>query len=131
MEILIKNKFCKGSASKIRPLLYLAKGKNAEEAEKIYRFTKSHGIEIYKMMKNGISIAKERDIEPDKLFIKSISCEKSKSLKRHRYESKGAVARITKRQHHLILILSDQAPKNVKAKKNNKESKSKNLKKDK
>lgn len=107
MEINVENRFCKGSARKIRPLLHLARGKNIEEAEKSFRFMKSYGNEIWKLIKNGVSIVTEKDIEVDKVYIKKISCEKSKELKRHRFESKGSVRKITKHQHHLFLTLSD------------------------
>ena len=108
MEIKIKNLYCKGSARKVRPLLHIIKGKSAEEAEIKFRFIKSNGSEIWKLLKNGISIARENDLEPSKIFIKSLRCEKSKELKRHRYESKGRVTRIVKHQHNLYLVLSDQ-----------------------
>lgn len=108
MEIKVKNLYCKGSTRKVRPLLHIIKGKNAEEAEVKFRFVKSNGSEIWKLLKNGISIARQNDLEPNKLYVKSLRCEKSKENKRHRYESKGRVTRIVKHRHNLYLVLTDQ-----------------------
>ena len=116
MEIRVENRFCKGSARKIRPLLYLAKGENLENAEKKFRFIKSYGVEIWQLIKNGMAIAKENNLEAEKVYIKTINCEQSKELKRHRYESKGRVTKITKHQHHLFLTLSDNLPAAKKSK---------------
>lgn len=124
MEIKVKNLYCKGSARKIRPLLHIIRGKSVEEAEMKFRFIKSNGKEIWKLLKNGISIAHESDLEPNKIYIKSLRCEKSKELKRHRYESKGRVTRIVKHQHHLYLVLSDQSS-NKKSLESNKKKKDK------
>lgn len=123
MDIKVKNLHCKGSARKIRPLLYLVKGKNAEEAETKFRFIKSNGNEIWKLLKNGISIGRESDLEPNKLYVKSFRCEKSKELKRHRYESKGRVTKIVKHQHNLYLVLSDKKTEMKKLKNYNKQDK--------
>lgn len=114
MDIVVTNKYCKGSARKIRPLLYLAKGKSASHAEVIYRFVKSYGSEIRQLIKSGIAVAIDKNLDPEKVYIKTIQCDKSKELKRHRFESKGRVTRIVKHMHHLKLTLTDTPNKSIK-----------------
>lgn len=109
MDITVKNYFHRGSARKIRPILAVIRRKNANKAMESLKFMNKNGAnELYKMIKNGVSQAEENNLDPEKLFIKKIQCDKAKELKRHRFESKGRVARIQKHQHHIFVVLSDE-----------------------
>ena len=110
MEITVKSYFHKGSARKIRPILGVIKRKNAKKVLESLKFMNKNGsIELHKMIQNGINQAEDNNLEIEKLIIKKVQCDKAKELKRHRFESKGRVARIKKHQHHIFLVLSDGA----------------------
>jgi len=112
MDIFVKNYFHRGSARKIRPILAIIRRKNAQKAmESLKLMNKNGAVELYKMIKNGISQADENNVDPEKLIIKKVQCDKAKELKRHRFESKGRVARIEKHQHHIFVVLSDETEK--------------------
>jgi large subunit ribosomal protein L22 len=115
MEITVKNYFQKGSARKIRPILAVIRRKNVNRVLESLKFMNKNGAnELYKMILNGVSVAEENNIDKDKLIIKKIQCDKAKELKRHRFESKGRVARIQKHQHHISMILSDESERILK-----------------
>jgi large subunit ribosomal protein L22 len=108
MDISVKHKFVKVSPSKVRPVLSLIRGKNAERVSISLRFlNKSYAKDLEKLILSGIAAAKEKDIETQKLMIKSLSCDDGPRLKRHRYGSRGRVIRTQKRMCHLGLVLSD------------------------
>lgn len=120
MEIKVKSWFQKGSARKIRPILEIVRNKQAQKAMEILKFANKNGSEeIYKMIKNGITVAEENDLDLSKIFVKNIQCDKAKELKRHRYESKGVARRLKKHQHHIILTLNDLAKPSERMKKDN------------
>ena len=123
MNIKVKSRFQKGSARKLRPILHLIKGKSAKDAVIILtQIPKRKGSLVNKLVKSGIDIAEKNNLESDKIFVKSIMVDQAKGLKRHRFESKGRVTRITKHQSHISLIISDDArneSKKVNSSKNN------------
>lgn len=115
MDINVKSRFQKGSAQKLRTYLHLIKGKSAKDAVIILsQIPKQKSSLINKLLKSGIDIAEKNNLDSDKVFIKTIMADQAKGLKRHRFESKGRVTRITKHQNHISLIISDEAKKTVK-----------------
>lgn len=127
MEITVKNYFHRGSARKIRPILGVIRRKNAQKMMESLKFMNKNGAdELYKMIKNGMSQAEEKNLDAEKIIIKKVQCDKAKELKRHRFESKGRVARVKKHQHHIFLVLSDESES--KAEKIEKKAKVKNIK---
>lgn len=109
MEVTVKLNNLRRSPTKIRPTLYLVRGKNASLALDILRFTnKGCAQELYKLVKSGIAAAKEREMKEDNLIVKVIKCDQASVMKRHRYGSRGRVARVIKRNSHLTLVISDE-----------------------
>lgn len=91
--------------------------KNAQKSLETLKFMNKNGSdELYKMIKNGLSQADEQNLVAENIIIKKVQCDKAKELKRHRFESKGRVARIKKHQHHIFIVLSDEQ-KNLSEKK--------------
>jgi large subunit ribosomal protein L22 len=109
MEVKVKKRYLKTSPNKIRPILKLIRRKKAQYVVDSLRFSnKGFATDIVKLIISGMAAAKERDIEEDRLFVKTMTCDDASRLKRHRYGSRGRVVGIVKRSSHLFLTLSDQ-----------------------
>lgn len=109
MEVRVKKRYLKTSPNKVRPILKLIRGKKAQYVVDSLRFSnKGFATDIVKLILSGMAAAKERDIEEDRLFIKTLTCDDASKLKRHRYGSRGRVVGIVKRSSHLFLTLSDK-----------------------
>ncbi|OGD64119.1 hypothetical protein A2215_03380 [Candidatus Berkelbacteria bacterium RIFOXYA2_FULL_43_10] len=112
MEVKVKKRYLKTSPNKVRPILKLIRGKKAQYAVDSLRFlNKGFASDILKLIVSGIAAAREKDIEEDHLFVKSMTCDDASRLKRHRYGSRGRVVKVVKRSSHLFLTLSDQNDK--------------------
>lgn len=133
MDIKVKSLFLKSSPRKVRPVLYGLRGMTVEAALVELKFTNKKGARfIFNLVKSGLAVAKENDLEIDKVYIKSINCTEGPRLKRRLIGSRGRAKPIMKRMCHLNLtvtdILSEEA-KPVKVKKDiKKEKKSKIVK---
>ena len=109
MEVTVKLNNIRRSPTKIRPTLYLVRGRNAAKALDIIRLTnKGCAEEIYKLIKSAMAAAKEREMNAERLFVKEIKCDGAGMFKRHRYGSRGRVVKILKRNSHLTVTLSDE-----------------------
>lgn len=109
MEITVSNKFVREAPRKIRPVLVGYRGQKAESAITSVMFTRKKAADfLLKLLKSGIAAAKEAELNPEQIYIKSLVCNEGPKLKRRRFESKGRAARITKRMSHLVLTLTDE-----------------------
>lgn len=109
MEVTVKLKNIRRSPTKIRPTLFLIKGRNAKKALDILKFTnRGCAAELYKLIKSGIAAAGEREMKEDNLIVKIAKCDQATVMKRHRYGSRGRVVPIIKRNSHLTITLTDE-----------------------
>jgi len=109
MDITVKNLYVRVSPRKVRPVLYGLRGENAETAATKLSFTrKKAAVKLAALVRSAIAAAKESDLDTAKLIIKAVFCNEAPRLKRRRFESKGRAARITKKNSHLVLTISDQ-----------------------
>jgi large subunit ribosomal protein L22 len=113
-ETLIKAKLSRLRIAprKVRLVADLVRGKSAEEARHILRFTtKAAAKPISKLLDSGIANARHNfKIEVADLRIKSILVNEGPPLKRFRPESRGRVASIQKKTSHINLVLSSVEP---------------------
>jgi len=109
MEITVKLNKITRSPQKIRPILYLVRGKNAHLAINTLKFiNKSGAREISSLLKSAIAAAKEHEMNEEALVVKIAKCDQAQSLKRHQYKARGRTTLITKRSSHLSITLSDE-----------------------
>lgn len=109
MEITVKNRNIRMSATKVRPVLYGLRGMNAEQAKITLAFTnKKAAYFLHNLVKAGIAAAKENYLDADKVIIKAIFCGEGQRLKRIVPWSKGQARRIEKRLCHLTLVLESK-----------------------
>lgn len=115
MEVTVKLQNIARSPQKIRPILYLIRGKNAKMALTSLQFVNKAGaVEIASLLKSAMAAAREREMEEDSLIVKITKCDQARTLKRHIFKARGRTARISKKNSHLLITLSDQI--DVKAK---------------
>lgn len=115
MEIKVKSKYLKISPRKLRLAADLIRQKNALEAETLLKFQNNSSSKIvYSLLKSALSIAKDSEIDQNKLFLTKILCNQGPRLKRGKPGSKGRVMPIKKRRSHLELVLSDKSLKSPK-----------------
>ena len=110
MDIKVKNLYIKVSPRKVRPVLFGVRGKNALEARTSLLFTNKKGAKMLaSLLKSALAIAKENDLEENKLTIKSVYCNEGPRLKRRQVKARGRSDQILKRMSNLYLVLTDEA----------------------
>lgn len=115
MDIKVKSLYLKSSPRKVRPVLHGLRGQNAEKAMYSLLFTNKKGARFMAdLLKSGMAVAKENDLDFDKLYIKTVSCNEGPMLKRRLIGSRGRSDAIHKRMCHLDLVLSDIAEESKK-----------------
>ena len=106
MDIKVKSLYLKLSPTKMRPVLFGARGKNVNEARTFLTFTNKKGAKmILSLLKSALAIAKENDLEADNMYVKTIYCNEGPRLGRRKARSKGMAYPITKRMCHLTLVI--------------------------
>ncbi len=109
MEVTVSKRYCRQSPTKIRPNLFLIRGQKSNKAMEVLQHTNNKASRtLYQLLKSAISAASEKEMEEDKLVIKSISCDQATRLKRHIFKARGRTARITKRLSHITMTLTDK-----------------------
>jgi len=108
MEINVKSKFLKVSSRKVRPVLWNLRGQNPEQVRVKLLFTNKKGaLLVAQLLKSAVAVAKENDLDTNKLYIKTITCNEGPRLKRRQIKARGRADAIQKRMSHLNLIISD------------------------
>jgi len=125
MEVKAVEKYIRISPKKARLVADMIRGTNAKQALDILRFTNKKAAKIIsKSLKSAISNAEHnKNIEGDKLIIKTISIDGGPSLKRSRPGYKGSPAPILKRTSHITVVVSDENENNKTKKKIDKKAK--------
>ena len=98
------------SARKVKIVADLIRGKNAEEALAIVKFTpKASSILIEKLLKSAMANAENNhDMKADKLYVAEIYANQGPTLKRIRPAAKGSAVRIRKRTSHITIVLKER-----------------------
>ncbi|MEW5758039.1 MAG: 50S ribosomal protein L22 [Candidatus Omnitrophota bacterium] len=103
----VKLRFVRGSASKMRPLINLVRGKGVLEAKNILsalddrRYSKT----IIKLINSAISNLKAKGLNQKDLYISKITADNGPVWKRFRAASFGRATGILKRTSHIKLEL--------------------------
>jgi large subunit ribosomal protein L22 len=95
---------------KLRLVTNLVKGKNAEDALVLLKHTPKKGAEIvFKLIKSAIANASNNfSLEPQKLFIKSITADMGKVMKRYFPRARGSAFVIRRKLSHVNLVLEER-----------------------
>ena len=104
-------KFARISARKVKIVADLLRGKKAEDALAIVKFTPKAASEIVeKLLKSAIANAENNhEMNVDKLYVAEIYANQGPTLKRIRPAAKGSAVRIRKRTSHITIVLRERA----------------------
>jgi large subunit ribosomal protein L22 len=104
---------CPTSPRKMRLVTDLIRGKDAEAALNILKFTQKEAAgRLYKLLLSAIANWQEKNegvrMEDANLYVKSIMVDSARQLKRIRPAPQGRAHRIRKRSNHVTLILGTE-----------------------
>ncbi len=106
-----KSKYLRNSPQKTRLVTDLIRGKSADEARNILRFTrKSVAREVEKVLESAIANATNRfeDIDVDKLVVASVQVGDGPRMKRIRPAPMGRAYRYQRRMCHIVINVEER-----------------------
>jgi large subunit ribosomal protein L22 len=111
-EATAKSKYLRLSPQKARLVVDLIRGKSADEARQILRFTKkAAAIDVLKVLESAIANAENRfeDVNVDNLFVSNAQVGDGPRLKRIRPAPMGRAFRYQRRMSHVTLSVEERA----------------------
>jgi large subunit ribosomal protein L22 len=111
MDVKAELKFCSVSPQKMRLVLDLVRGKNAEEAVSRLQFTnKAAAKPVSKLIASAIANAENNfGLSREKLFIYQISADEAPLRKWRRFGARGTFKPILRRPCHVKVVLREKA----------------------
>ena len=102
-------KYIRISASKVKIVIDLVRGKSVAEAKAILLNTpKAASAPVTKLIDSAVANAENNlDLTKDNLFVAEIYADQGPTLKRYRPAARGRAMRIFKRTSHITVILDD------------------------
>ena len=103
-------KYARISSRKVKIVADLIRGKSAEEALAIVKFTpKASSVIIEKLLKSAIANAENNHgMKSNKLYVDHIYANQGPTLRRIRPAAKGSAVRIRKRTSHITIVLKER-----------------------
>jgi large subunit ribosomal protein L22 len=101
-------RYTRVSATKVRRVLDLIRGKGVQEADDILRFTeRDAGILVRKLLASAVANAEHNDQQaPDELFVSACFADEGPTMKRFRPRARGRASRILKRSCHITIVVA-------------------------
>ena len=103
-------KYARISSRKVKIVADLIKGKDAQDALAIVKFTPKAASEIIeKLLKSAIANAENNHgMNSSKLYVAEIYANQGPTLRRIRPAAKGSAVRIRKRTSHITIVLKER-----------------------
>ena len=103
-------KYARISSRKVKIVADLIRGKSAEEALAIVKFTpKASSAIIEKLLKSAIANAENNHgMKSNKLYVDQIYANQGPTLRRIRPAANGSAVRIRKRTSHITIVLKER-----------------------
>ena len=103
-------KYARISSRKVKIVADLIRGKSAEEALAIVKFTPTASSAIIeKLLKSAIANAENNHgMKSNKLYVDQIYANQGPTLRRIRPAAKGSAVRIRKRTSHITIVLKER-----------------------
>ena len=110
MEVRSTAKTVRIAPRKVRLVLDLIRGKDAEEALAILKFTPNRGASIvYKVLKSAMANASHNhQLDETKLYVKECYANEAVTLKRFMPRAKGRAFGINKRCSHVTVVVEER-----------------------
>ncbi|MEU6641012.1 50S ribosomal protein L22 [Saccharomonospora sp. NPDC046836] len=112
-------RFVRDSPTKVRRVIELIKGRNANEALAVLRFAPQAASEpVAKVLASAMANAENNlDLDPDTLWVKNAYADEGPTLKRIRPRAQGRAYRIRKRTSHITVEVESRPEAKTKSKK--------------
>ena len=109
-EAVASLNYARNSSRKVKIVADLIRGKSADEALAIVKFTPKAASEIIeKLLKSAIANAENNhNMTHEKLYVAEIYANQGPTLKRIRPAAKGSAVRIRKRTSHITIKLRER-----------------------
>jgi large subunit ribosomal protein L22 len=106
-------RFVRDSPMKVRRVIELIKGRNAQEALAVLRFAPQAASQpVAKVLASAIANAENNlDLDPDTLWVKNAYADEGPTLKRIRPRAQGRAYRIRKRTSHITVEVESRPEK--------------------
>ena len=110
MEVKAIAKTVRISPRKVRLVLDLIRGKSAEEAFGILKFTPNHAArDVSKVLKSAVANAtNNHELDETKLYVKACYANEGVTMKRFMPRAKGSAAEILKRTSHITVVVEER-----------------------
>lgn len=110
MEARATLKNARISARKVKIVIDLIRGKNAEEALAILKYTpKAASPLVEKLVKSAMANAENNhNMKVDKLYVAEVYANQGTTMKRIRAATQGRANRIRKRTSHITVVLKER-----------------------
>ncbi len=106
MIVKAESRFIRISPSKVRQVISLINGKEAEEALSILLNINKRAKEyLIKILKSAIANAKQKGFKSEQLYVSKAICNKGPIWKRYRAAAFGRATEIKKRTSHIRIEL--------------------------
>ena len=104
-------KYVRMSPMKIGIVLDLIRGKNANEALAILKYTpKDAAVVVSKVLQSAVANAEDKySLEKDKLYVSEAYAGQGPTLKRFQPHSQGRAFSIKKRSSHVTIVVEERA----------------------
>jgi large subunit ribosomal protein L22 len=101
-------RYVRMSAYKVREVLDLVRGQDAERAQEILRFSEREAAALVgKVLASAVANAEHNDqVAPEELYVAACFADEGPTLKRWRPRARGRATRIRKRTCHVTVIVS-------------------------
>jgi large subunit ribosomal protein L22 len=109
MEAVARARYIRIAPRKARLVADLIRGKSAEQASQILRFTQKRAAPIIKkVLDAAIANAENKgDIDVDTLYVKTIFIDQGPTWKRYRPRAMGRATQIQKKTSHITIVLDE------------------------
>ena len=109
-DIQAKIRFLSQSAQKVRAVIDLVRGKNANDALEILRFVNKRAASpVEKLVASAVANAEENfGVSRDDLFIAKITADEAPTRKWRRFGARGRFKPILRRTSHVTVILRER-----------------------
>lgn len=104
-QAVARARYVRDSPMKVRRVIELIKGRNANEALAVLRFApQAASVQLAKVLQSAMANAENNlDLDPDTLWVKNATADEGPTLKRIRPRAQGRAYRIRRRTSHITV----------------------------
>lgn len=108
MQATAKATYIRIAPRKVKIVLDLIRGQDAEKAMAILKYTPKAACEVViKLLKSAMANAENKDMDTSRLYVAECYVNQGPTLKRIRPRAQGRAYRINKKTSHIALVLKE------------------------